>query len=55
MQFFSLDGSDSQSNVLLVIHMCECVNLLDYSVNECLRVCWKHVLDCTYHHILVSE
>lgn len=24
MQFFSLDGFDLQSNVLLVFHMCEC-------------------------------
>lgn len=39
MQFFSLDGSDLQSNVLLVFHMCECVNMLDYSVCECMFAC----------------
>lgn len=29
MQFFSLDGFDLQSNVLLVFHMYECVNMFD--------------------------
>lgn len=38
MQFFSLDGFDLQSNVLLVFHMCESVKLLDYCVNLCLCI-----------------
>ena len=52
MQFFSLDGFDSQSYVLLVFHMCECVNMLDYCVNVCflyVSVCPKEqaCVDCT--------
>lgn len=52
MQFFSLDGFDSQSNVLLVFHICECVNVLGEWVNARMHLChfaWKtkHVLDCT--------
>lgn len=38
MQFFSLDGFDLQSNVLLVFHMCECVDMLDCCVDVCLHV-----------------
>lgn len=34
MQFFSLDGFDLQSNVLLVFHMCECMDALD----ECMCI-----------------
>lgn len=35
MQFFSLDGSDLQSNVLLVFHMCESVSMSIRLLCEC--------------------
>lgn len=41
MQFFSLDGFDLQSNVLLVFHMCECMNALDECMFACVSICPK--------------
>jgi len=52
----SLDGLDIPSNVLLVFHICECVNMLDECMSGCVSIC-PNVCACVrlYSFIISSS